>query len=128
MKFSDAKLVSLDCSPGQIQALGPQFTGTHTVFPFEGRNVVPSRIANNRNLQVSNNLQNIGSKTLFITGRVTWFINSFVNRPTEVLQKDLNSRLQVPHFEASAVTGYNVATTLKKIIASTIISIQKKLF
>ena len=48
--------------------------------------------------------------------------------PTEVLQKDLNSRLQVPHFEASAVTGYNVAATLKKIIASTIISIQKKLF
>lgn len=48
--------------------------------------------------------------------------------PTEVLQKDLNSRLQVPYFEASAVTGYNVATTLKKIIASTIIAIQKKLF
>jgi len=48
--------------------------------------------------------------------------------PTEVLQKDLNSRLQAPHFESSAVTGYNVSATLKKIIASTIISIQKKLF
>lgn len=48
--------------------------------------------------------------------------------PTEVLQKDLNSRLQVPYFEASAVTGHNVAATLKKIIATTIISIQKKLF
>lgn len=48
--------------------------------------------------------------------------------PTEVLQKDLNSRLQAPYFEASAVTGYNVAATLKKSIASTIIAIQKKLF
>jgi len=48
--------------------------------------------------------------------------------PTEILQKDLNSRLQSPYFEASAVTGYNVPATLKKIIASTIISIQKKLF
>ena len=84
MKFSDAKLVSLDCSPGQIQALGSQFTGTHTVFPFEGRNVVPSRIANDRNLQVSNDVQNIGSKTLLITGRVIWFVNSFVNCPAKV--------------------------------------------
>jgi hypothetical protein len=47
--------------------------------------------------------------------------------PTEVLQKDLNSRLKVPYFEASAITGYNVAATLKKIISSSVISIQKKL-
>ncbi|MBB5348872.1 GTPase domain-containing protein [Desulfoprunum benzoelyticum] len=47
--------------------------------------------------------------------------------PIEVLQKDLNSRLQVPYFEASALTGYNVAATLKKIISSTVVSIQKKL-
>jgi signal recognition particle receptor subunit beta len=47
--------------------------------------------------------------------------------PTEVLEKDLNSRLRVPYFEASAITGYNVAATLKKIISSSVISIQKKL-
>ena len=47
--------------------------------------------------------------------------------PTEVLQKDLNSRLKVPYFEASAITGYNVPETLKKIISSTVVSIQKKL-
>src|SRR3989339_391751 len=47
--------------------------------------------------------------------------------PTEVLEKDLNSRLKVPYFEASAITGYNVAATLKKIISSSVISIQKKL-
>ena len=29
--------------------------------------------------------------------------------------------------EASAITGYNVAATLKKIISSSVISIQKKL-
>ena len=46
---------------------------------------------------------------------------------TSVLRKDLNSRLQVPDFEASAITGYNVAATLKKIISSTVVSIQKKL-
>jgi len=33
----------------------------------------------------------------------------------------------VPTFEASALTGYNVPETLKKIISSTVISIQKKL-
>ena len=47
--------------------------------------------------------------------------------PIAVLQQDLNSRLQVPYFEASAITGYNVAATLKKIISSTVVSIQKKL-
>jgi len=47
--------------------------------------------------------------------------------PIDVLQQDLNSRLQVPYFEASAITGYNVAATLKKIISSTVVSIQKKL-
>ena len=47
--------------------------------------------------------------------------------PTSVLQHDLNGRLKVPYFEASAITGYNVATTLKKIISSTVVSVQKKL-
>jgi mutual gliding-motility protein MglA len=47
--------------------------------------------------------------------------------PIFVLQQDLNSRLQVPYFEASAITGYNVVATLKKIISSTVVSIQKKL-
>ncbi len=47
--------------------------------------------------------------------------------PTAVLEKDLNSKLKVPSFEASALTGYNVPETLKKIISSTVVSIQKKL-
>lgn len=46
--------------------------------------------------------------------------------PTSILDKDLNRKLKVPVFEASALTGYNVSETLKKIISSTIISIQKK--
>jgi len=47
--------------------------------------------------------------------------------PTEVLEKDLNSKLKVPSFEASALTGYNVPETLKKIISLTVVSIQRKL-
>jgi len=47
--------------------------------------------------------------------------------PTSVLNKDMNSKLKVPAFEASALTGYNVPETLKKIISSTVVSIQKKL-
>ncbi len=47
--------------------------------------------------------------------------------PTSLLEKDLNSKLKVPFFEASAITGYNVAATLKQIISSTVVSIQKKL-
>jgi len=47
--------------------------------------------------------------------------------PTSVLEKDLNSKLKVPYFEASAIKGYNVAATLKQIISSTVVSIQKKL-
>ncbi len=45
----------------------------------------------------------------------------------DALQQDLNSRLNAPYFEASAIAGYNVAETLKKIISSTVISVQKKL-
>ncbi len=47
--------------------------------------------------------------------------------PTNILEQDLNSKLKVPSFEASALTGYNVPETLKKIISSTVISIQRKL-
>lgn len=47
--------------------------------------------------------------------------------PTAVLEKDLNSKLKVPSFEASAITGYNVPETLKKIISLTVLSIQNKL-
>ncbi len=47
--------------------------------------------------------------------------------PTYVLEQDLNSKLRVPSFEASALTGYNVPETLKKIISSTVMSIQRKL-
>lgn len=47
--------------------------------------------------------------------------------PSEVLNKDLNSKLKVPSFEGSALTGYNVPETLKKIISLTVVSIQKKL-
>ena len=47
--------------------------------------------------------------------------------PTSILEKDLNSKLKVPSYEGSALTGYNVPETLKKIISLTVISIQKKL-
>lgn len=47
--------------------------------------------------------------------------------PTDVLEQDLNSKLKVPYFEASALTGYNVPETLKKIISLTVVSVQKKL-
>lgn len=48
--------------------------------------------------------------------------------PTRVLQKDLNSVLGAPAFEASAVSGGNVIPTLKKIITLTLSSIQDQIF
>ena len=48
--------------------------------------------------------------------------------PSSVMQKDLNSILQVPAFEASAITGGNVIVTLKKIISTTLASIQDQIF
>ena len=47
--------------------------------------------------------------------------------PVELLEKDLNSQLKVPSFEASALKGTNVLATLKKIIILTISSIQDQL-
>lgn len=47
--------------------------------------------------------------------------------PVEVMEKDLNSQLKVPSFEASAVTGHNVVPTLKKIISATMASLQNVL-
>ena len=43
------------------------------------------------------------------------------------LEKDLNSRLKVPFFEASALSGTNVIATLKKIIALTMASLSNEL-
>lgn len=45
----------------------------------------------------------------------------------EELEKGLNFRLKVPSFEASAVKGTNILSTLKKIITITIASVQNQL-
>ena len=45
----------------------------------------------------------------------------------EILEKDLNTELKVPSFEASAVAGDNVVLTLKKIISLTLASLEKQL-
>ena len=45
----------------------------------------------------------------------------------ETLEKDLNSELKVPSFEASALVGTNVVSTLKKIIIMTMASIESQL-
>ena len=47
---------------------------------------------------------------------------------SQTLQKDLNGLLRVPAFEASALSGGNVILTLKKIISTTLASIQDQLF
>jgi small GTP-binding protein len=47
---------------------------------------------------------------------------------SQTLQKDLNSRLRAPAFEASALSGGNVILTLKKIISITLASIQDQFF
>ena len=46
---------------------------------------------------------------------------------SETLERDLNSQLKAPSFEASALTGQNVAQTMKKIISMTIRSLQREL-
>jgi small GTP-binding protein len=45
----------------------------------------------------------------------------------ERLERDLNRQLQAPTFEASALSGKNVAETLKKIISMTVLSLEKDL-
>lgn len=45
----------------------------------------------------------------------------------EQLEQDLNSRLRVPFFEASALAGTNIVATLKKITALTMASISRDL-
>jgi len=47
---------------------------------------------------------------------------------SKTMQKDLNSLLQAPAFEASALKGGNVIPTLKKSISMTLASIQDQLF
>lgn len=47
--------------------------------------------------------------------------------PVETLEQDLNQKLKAPSFEASAVDGTNVTQTVKKIIAMTIVSLQREL-
>jgi mutual gliding-motility protein MglA len=47
--------------------------------------------------------------------------------PFEVLERDLNSRLKMPSFPASALTGINVVATLKKIIHLSVVAIKKDL-
>ncbi len=48
--------------------------------------------------------------------------------PSKIMQKDLNSLIKAPAFEASALKGGNVILTLKKIISMTLASIQDQIF
>jgi len=43
--------------------------------------------------------------------------------PVKIMEKELNSRLKVPSFEASALAGLNVVATLKAIISKTVSSL-----
>jgi small GTP-binding protein len=45
----------------------------------------------------------------------------------EEMEQDLNQELKAPSLEASAVTGHNIVTTLKKIISGTMIAFRKEL-
>ncbi len=47
---------------------------------------------------------------------------------TKTMQKDLNSLIKAPAYEASALKGGNVIFTLKKIISMTLASIQDQIF
>ena len=47
--------------------------------------------------------------------------------PYETLDQTLNTQLKAPAFEASALSGKNVVTTMKKIIALTMASLEKQL-
>ncbi len=47
--------------------------------------------------------------------------------PLATLEQDLNSKLKVPSYPASAITGENVVITLKKIISVTMAAIQREL-
>lgn len=46
---------------------------------------------------------------------------------TDEMEKDLNNQLKAPWFPASAVTGENIAATMKKIISLTVVSLKEKL-
>ena len=47
--------------------------------------------------------------------------------PIDLMERELNSKLKVPCFEASAVKGKGVAQTLKKSIEVTLSHLQKEL-
>ena len=47
--------------------------------------------------------------------------------PLQILEKDLNSQLKAPSFEASALLGNSVVETMKKIISMTMSSLLKEL-
>jgi len=47
--------------------------------------------------------------------------------PAELMNQDLNSKLKVPYFEASAIKGAGVGTTLKQALLLTLRQLQKEL-
>lgn len=47
--------------------------------------------------------------------------------PVELMERELNGKLRVPSFEASAITGKGVVETLKKILSQTLSHLQQEL-
>jgi signal recognition particle receptor subunit beta len=84
-----------------------------------------------KNMQSLKNLQEnlaLYKKSIFKTPLVLQYnkrdLKDVPLMPVETMEKELNSQLKVPSFEASAVTGENVVPTLKKIISLTMASLQ----
>jgi mutual gliding-motility protein MglA len=89
-----------------------------------------------KNLESLKNLQenlSIYNKNIFKIPLVMQFNKRDLDKigipltPVDVLKSSLNSKLNVPCFEASAASGDNVISTLKSIITLTVNSISKEL-
>lgn len=89
-----------------------------------------ANVASLKNLQENLNLYN---KSIFKIPLVLQYNKRDLGKngasvlDIDTLQSDLNGQLKAPFFEASALEGDNVIATLKKIISSTMASLEKEL-
>ena len=86
-EFVEAYLVGLGREPREVQSFRALFNRADAVFPAEPRDEVSARIPHQGHAQLPYGLHDVGAETQFVGQRMARFIDTAINRPSQVLDK-----------------------------------------
>ena len=82
-----ADLVGLGRVPREVESGRPLLARADPVFPIVGRDEIAAGIANDRNLEFANEVDDVLAHPVGVGGFMIWLVDAGVDRPPKMLQK-----------------------------------------